>query len=532
MMADNNTPDFFRPHLPKPEGIRRLNNLPILLIVVATVTVVSVLLYSIETRQPKPANPGEQAKQKTERPMSTTPPDLFSNAPASGVVEPKEIPLPPVSSNPVVPMGGNPSAVAAPLPGNLATQQMQRISPEEAARREAWQRYRDEEAKLTSSREQTFEKALTAGPSVDAGGAGGGAGVGGNDMAGMLKRLAARSSDAGVSSPLIPARAERPDNNDPNHAEQKKNFLKTEDTTSTDYLLHAVMKPLSPYEMKAGTIIPAVMVLGINSDLPGEIIAQVRENVFDTATGQYLLIPQGSRLVGRYDNGVTYGQDRVLVVWNRIIFPDASSLNLGNMAGADQSGYAGFSDQVNNHYMRIFGAATMMSLLTAGVQLSQPQAANGENITPGQTVAGALGQQFGQAGMALMERNLQIQPTIEIRPGYLFNVMVSKDVVFSSPYQDGTEVQGGPPERAATVRPAADVTPPLIGPRLVGWVVRAAAPGSALVVPPAAPNVGPVEIKEGENYPQVGLGHVDGIFEKSGEWFIQTSLGWFSGGEQ
>ena len=191
------------------------------------------------------------------------------------------------------------------------------------------------------------------------------------------------------------------------------------------------MPALSPYELKAGSIIPAIMIGGLNSDLPGQIIAQVSENVYDTKTGKHLLIPQGSRLVGTYDNGVTTGQNRVLVVWNRIIFSDASSLDLNMMPAADQSGYAGFNDKTNNHYGKAFGAALLMSAFSAGVQISQPQATNGENISTGQTMAGAIGQQLGQAGGQIIGRNIRIQPTLQIRPGYRFNVSVTKDFIIS-----------------------------------------------------------------------------------------------------
>lgn len=216
---------------------------------------------------------------------------------------------------------------------------------------------------------------------------------------------------------------------DPNGQAAKKAFLDSPGSIGNDYLASGRNAPISPYEMKAGTVIPGVMIGGVNSDLPGQIIGQVRENVYDTATGKHLLIPQGSRLIGTYSNAVTMGQTRVLVAWTRIIYPDASSLDLGSMPGADQGGYAGFNDQVNNHYLRIFGTALMMSLFSAGIQLSQPQATNGQNYSSQQIVASSLGLQLGQLGMQLAQRGLDIQPTLEIRPGYRFNIMVTKDVV-------------------------------------------------------------------------------------------------------
>nr|AGH89364.1 putative mating pair formation protein TrbI [uncultured bacterium] len=182
-------------------------------------------------------------------------------------------------------------------------------------------------------------------------------------------------------------------------------------------------------EVKAGWVIPGVMISGINSDLPGQIIGQVREAVYDSATGTQCLIPPGSRVVGTYDSGVTLGQTRALAVWRRIIYPDGSSISIDNMPGTDMGGYAGFNDKVNNHYARIFGSGLLLSVFSAGIQLSQPQASNGENYSSSQIIAGSLGQQLGQIGMQMAQKNMNIQPTLEIRPGYEFNIMVTKDII-------------------------------------------------------------------------------------------------------
>lgn len=182
-------------------------------------------------------------------------------------------------------------------------------------------------------------------------------------------------------------------------------------------------------EIKAGWVIPGVMISGINSDLPGQIIGQVREPVYDSATGTQCLIPPGSRVVGSYDSGVTLGQTRALAVWRRIIYPDGSSISIDNMPGTDMGGYAGFNDKVNNHYLRIFGSGLLLSVFSAGIQLSQPQASNGENYSSSQIIAGSLGQQMGQIGMQMAQKNMNIQPTLEIRPGYEFNIMVTKDII-------------------------------------------------------------------------------------------------------
>ena len=194
--------------------------------------------------------------------------------------------------------------------------------------------------------------------------------------------------------------------------------------------------PRSPYELRAGFVIPATLISGINSDLPGQIVAQVSQDVYDTATGKFKLVPQGSRLVGAYSSNVAYGQSRVLVAWQRIVFPDGKALDLGSMPGADGAGYAGFKDQANNHYVRIFSSALLMSGVVASVAYSQnrnqsnPQAAP----TAGSALSEALGQQIGQATAQMIAKNLNIAPTLEIRPGFRFNVIVVKDLTFSKPY--------------------------------------------------------------------------------------------------
>ena len=223
---------------------------------------------------------------------------------------------------------------------------------------------------------------------------------------------------------------------DPNLQVRKATFATQ--SRAAGYLGATREQPLSRYELKTGTVIPAVLVSGVNSDLPGQIIGQVTQNVYDTATGHVLLIPQGSKLIGEYDSRVAVGQSRVQVVWTRLNFPDASTLELGNMNGTDQGGYAGFNDQVNNHFLRIYKDALMLSLLSAGAQLSQPQTSstNGQQPTAGQQIAAAMGQQFAATGMEMTKRNMQIQPTLEIRPGYRFNVMVNKDVILR-PYLPG-----------------------------------------------------------------------------------------------
>lgn len=221
-----------------------------------------------------------------------------------------------------------------------------------------------------------------------------------------------------------------------NEQGRKQAFIdKTRGRAVDNYLKSTRTPPIGKYELKMGWDIPAILEQGINSDLPGEVKALVRSNVYDTATGKYLLIPQGSRLVGIYDSQIAYGQNRLQVIWTRIIYPDGSSINLEGMMGADIEGMSGFHDQVDNHYKRLIGTALLLSAFTAGIELSQRQNTSLLTVpTAGQTASSALGQQLGQLGTEITSRNASIQPTLKIPVGYRFNVRVNRDILFEAPY--------------------------------------------------------------------------------------------------
>ena len=196
-----------------------------------------------------------------------------------------------------------------------------------------------------------------------------------------------------------------------------------------------IKAPETAFTLRAGFVIPGIMITGINSELPGRISGQVSQNVYDTATGMHLLLPQGTRLDGAYVNDVAYGQSRLMIAWNRLIFPDGKALDIGKMPGSDSAGYAGFSDQVNNHYFRIFGSAVLMSGITAGVAYSQPDSSYDDRNSFSDTLSESLGQNLGQVMVAMIKKNMNIAPTLEIRPGYRFNILTVKDMVFTGPYQ-------------------------------------------------------------------------------------------------
>ncbi len=207
------------------------------------------------------------------------------------------------------------------------------------------------------------------------------------------------------------------------------------------------LPPRSPYAVLTTFVIPATLMTGINSSLPGKIFGQVSQDVYDTPTGQHLLIPQGTKLEGEYSSEVAYGQASVLVAWQRLVFPDGKTMDIGAMPGSNSAGYAGFTDQVNNHYMRLFGTAVLMSAISAGVSLSQSRnqvAGTFGAPTTSSVLSATLGQQLGRVITQMISKNLNISPTLEIRPGYRFNVTVTKDMVFARPYQ-AFDYRGGNP---------------------------------------------------------------------------------------
>jgi len=222
---------------------------------------------------------------------------------------------------------------------------------------------------------------------------------------------------------------------DQNRQAEKKGFTR-ESRDDFPYLKTSLLTPISQYEVKAGSIIPGVLLTGINSDLPGQITAQVRENVYDTVSGRYLLIPQGARLIGEYDSKISYGQERVLVVWTRIIMPNGNSIGLEGMPGVDLSGYAGTGGTVNNHYGKLVTGVVLGSVIGAGAQVATG-GQGAPNVPPsfGQLAVAGAATNLNQAGQQITQRNLNVQPTIEISPGQKINVFLTKDMILR-PYTD------------------------------------------------------------------------------------------------
>lgn len=224
--------------------------------------------------------------------------------------------------------------------------------------------------------------------------------------------------------------------NQQNMQSQKIDFLKADEKDSSIYDPHILQRPESPYEVQAGTLLPAELITGVNTSLPGDVVAQIKENIYDSVTGRFLLIPKGSKLLGQYDSQVSYGQQRTLLAFTRIIRPDGSSILLNKLSGADMMGQSGIEGDVNNHWMRVIGAATLSTILSMGTGVAADNAANQNALYPNTAQKAALGaaDSISQTGEDLTNNAMNIQPTITIPAGYEFNVIVNKDIILA-PYQ-------------------------------------------------------------------------------------------------
>jgi len=270
-------------------------------------------------------------------------------------------------------------------------------------------------AKLLAEKLERADRARTAGVSFST--------VRIDDTPNKIPNIA--QSGTGAADPI--STSARDDNNRQDDKLAFLNHARSNDTV----LGNGLVDPLSPYQLMAGTIIPGVLISGINSDLPGQILGQISQNIFDSVSGRFLLLPQGTKVLGEYDSRIVYGQERVLVVWTRLILPSGKSISLEGMPGVDMSGYSGLSDQVNNHYLRLLTGVLFGSLLGAGAQIAEgPQ----RNIDPtyGQLALQGAARNTNEAGQEITRRNLNTQPTLEIRPGFRFSIFVTKDMILES----------------------------------------------------------------------------------------------------
>jgi len=244
--------------------------------------------------------------------------------------------------------------------------------------------------------------------------------------------MATASGDQAV--PVVPADAAasavetgRPGldpDNDQNAQQRKLDFVGANPPQGGIYNAHALVAPVSPHQVMAGSVIAASLITGLDSDLPGMVVAQVTEPVFDTVTGRTVLIPQGSRLIGSYDSVVAFGQSRALLVWQRIILPDGSSVQIDNLPATDAAGYAGLSDKVDFHSWQLLKGVALSTLLGVGTQLSI-----GGDSDLVRAIRESTQQSASQAGQQIVTKQLNVQPTIRVRPGWPLRVIVHKDLV-------------------------------------------------------------------------------------------------------
>lgn len=424
-----------------PDGgpkIRRLNRVPIVVGIVLVVVFLAVIFYGLSNRGLRFGG-GDQVEPSPARPASSEAERLKQGVPDGIIGEPQSQqpvrPTPAVerepARNPFTPAQPEPTVVEAPRRPALEN---------DAEWRARLQREQDEQV-LREYQRQEMASIQAQGAAYD------------SPIAVNLKDLENSEAVATSNQQSGVAGSNRPSSTldlynaalqsgvggqsaDPNGQASKQQFF-NQDIKDLGYLPNAVVPQMSPFELKRGSVIPATLVTGINSDLPGRITAQVSQNVYDSATGRRLLIPQGAKLFGRYDSEVTFGQNRVLVVWTDIIFPDGATLQLGGMAGTDGAGYGGFHDQVNNHYLRTFGSAILVALIGAGTDMLLPQdnSIGGSTDSAADAARRSFAETFSDISQQTVSKNLNVQPTLEIRPGYRFNVLVDQDIIFPRAYR-------------------------------------------------------------------------------------------------
>jgi type IV secretion system protein TrbI len=333
---------------------------------------------------------------------SASPEDILKNAPTSNerpaFLRPRPATRPASHAMPAVQA---PSTTMAPTPDDMTDAAI-------AGRRAAWTAYYQQLGQLQQTRMEARIAAMEAdteptetnpGSNANANTAGGGA-----NGVGQAGQGGGNGLPGGIASGL-------PGGQGGTHQDSQRNFLASNGSNpATDYSPFMPTAPLSPYELKVTDIITGKLVSALNSDAPGMVKAIVTKNVLDHATGNHILIPQGSVLAGIYDTNVAYGQHRVVVAWQRIIFPPPcdQSLDLGSMPGSDQTGEAGFKDLTDNHLSQIFGNALLVAVFGAGIQLSQPPQSSFSTYSPMQTAAGGIGQQLGQLGEQFASKGLRV----------------------------------------------------------------------------------------------------------------------------
>lgn len=416
-----------------PQNIRRLNRLPLIVAGVLSALFLGVIVYGLASRGlvfgPK-SDTGA-----TDGAPATTFADQMKRGVADGIIgDGREQPQLPVQEAEAKSVQQNPFV---PQEQPVTEARVSTLESEEAWRarleREAQEQLLRERQRQRMARLQASNVALDSPLAIDtqkiktaaANGVQPTTATGGQATSASPSDLYSMALQTGLSG----------QNLDPNGQSKKETFFNS-DLAKLGYLPNQVVPPRSHLELKRGSVIPATLITGINSDLPGRITAQVSQNVYDSATGYRLLIPQGTKLMGRYDSKVSFGQSRVLVIWTDIIFPNGATLQIGGMAGMDAEGYGGFTDQVDNHYLKTFGSAILLAIIGTGMDMAIPQNSTLANQTTASDAARRnFAETFGRVAERTINKNLDVQPTLEIRPGYQFNVLVDQDIVFPGAYK-------------------------------------------------------------------------------------------------
>lgn len=339
-----------------------------------------------------------------------TKPDTADSAPAQNNHQEEDNILSSAPATPAVSAAVPPPTTQGGKSSAQATTAAEQQENDDQLLRQSQQR---ETLRLQQLKEQQFEVALSAATSI------------------KVDLSDSDTAQKKADTPLLPSLSgQQPageSSPDPNGQDEKNAFSSL--PHSNTYLVRGREKPVGEWELKIGTFIPGVLISGLKSDLPGQVIASVSQNVYDSRTHSQILIPQGSQLYGIYDSRIAFGQERVLMAWTRINYPDGTTLELEGMGGADTQGYAGFSDQVDHHYWKIFGNAFILGMISGVAQASINHDSGDSDSDRAESINNGVTQQFANAGTSLIQKNLDVQPTITIRNGYKFNIMLNKDIV-------------------------------------------------------------------------------------------------------
>lgn len=423
-----------RPGADQDAGIRRLNRLPIFVALFVIVVVLATVILGLSSRGLWRG--GSEERAGDDRGSATSFAENLKRGVSDGIIgenPPVEVRPPPVEAPQVI-VAPSLDQPAEPV-NRPAADPVPRLVREDDDWRERLERDHEEQMlnerhRQTMARMQRADGARSAPLRIDTGQVNGlpsasapADGSDGRNLDHRSDQLSARLAAAAEAIGGAGLGA-----TDPNGQGQKQAFL----DGGRGGVPSGVRAVVSPLTLSRGSIIPAILITGINADLPGRMLAQVSQNVYDSATGRHLLIPQGSRLVGRYDSKVSHGQSRILVVWTDIVLANGQSLDIGSMSGVDHQGQAGFRDRIDRHLLQTFGSAALVALIGTGMGLALPDHQGLGATDASDAARRSFSETFGRLAERSISKNLDVQPTLEIRPGYRFNILVDQDLVFGA----------------------------------------------------------------------------------------------------